>query len=74
MIMIQIGWIAVGIIVGMLISTVIVPPTRKNPVVPQPHDKDVYHTDTGCVKLKAVEVPCEGQPESLNLIASLTKK
>ena len=72
--MIQLSWIIAGVIVGMLISTVIIPPTRKTPVVPEPHDKDVYHTDTGCIKLKAVEVPCEGQPESLNLLASLSKK
>ena len=72
--MIQFSCVIVGVIVGMLISTVIVPPTRKTPVVPEPHDKEVYHTDTGCIKLKAMEVPCEGQPESLNLLASLAKK
>jgi hypothetical protein len=68
--MIQLPWVIAGIIIGMLISTVIVPPTRKQAGVPQPHDPAVYTTDTGCVRFEAVEVPCTQEPDSLNLLAS----
>lgn len=68
--MFELRWIAAGIIIGMLISTVIIPPTRKQATVPQPHDTSVYTTNTGCVRFEAVEVPCTQEPESLNLLAS----
>jgi hypothetical protein len=75
--MLQLPWIVGGVIIGMLISTVIVTPTRKVKRVPQPHDGGVYHTDTGCVRFEAIEVPCVAEADSLNLLAasaSLTKK
>lgn len=68
--MIQLPWVIAGVIIGMLISTVIIPPTRKQPTIPQPHDPAVYTTDTGCVRFEAVEVPCTQEPDSLNLLAS----
>lgn len=68
--MFEIHWIAAGIIVGMLISTVIVPPTRKHASLPQPRDQGVYTTTTGCVRFESVEVPCTDEPDSLNLLAS----
>jgi hypothetical protein len=68
--MIQIPWVVGGIIIGMLISTVIVPPTRKQPTLPQPHDASVYTTDTGCVRFEGIEVPCTADTDSLNLLAS----
>lgn len=72
--MIQLTWVVAGVIIGMLLSTVFIPPTRKVPTVPSPHDADVYHTETGCIRLRAVEVPCTQDTESWNLVASLTKK
>jgi len=71
--MLELPWVAGGIIVGMLISTVLIPPTRKVKSVPQPNDSSVYHTDTGCVRFDAVEVPCVAGADSLNLLASLRK-
>lgn len=68
--MFELHWIAGGIIVGMLISTVIVPPTRKQASLPRPHDQGVYTTNTGCVRFESVEVPCTDEPDSLNLLAS----
>lgn len=68
--MIELPWVVGGVIVGMLISAVIVPPVRKVKKVPQPHDPGVYHTDTGCVRFVADEVPCTQEPDSLNLLAS----
>jgi hypothetical protein len=64
------GWIVTGLIVGLLLSTVFVPPTRTTKSLPTPHDRSVYHTDTGCVRFEAVEVPCPDEPSSLNLLAS----
>lgn len=68
--MLELRWIVVGVVAGMLLSTVLIPPTRKTKSVPSPHDKGVYHTDTGCVRFTAVEVPCVAEPDSLNLLAS----
>lgn len=68
----QFKWIAGGFIVGMLIASVITPPTRKVPAVPtpSPHDKNVFQTDTGCIHLKPEEVSCDtSEPVSLNLLA-----
>jgi hypothetical protein len=72
--MLQLRWIIVGVVVGMLLSTVFIPPTRKVKTVPSPHDNSVYHTDTGCVRFTAVEVPCVAEPDSLNLLASNNDK
>lgn len=68
--MLELRWIVVGIVSGMLLSTVLIPPTRKTKSVPSPHDTSVYHTDTGCVRFTAVEVPCVAEADSLNLLAS----
>jgi hypothetical protein len=72
--MIELGWLAAGLIFGLLISTVVIPPTRKKVSVPQPNDSSIYHTDTGCVRFAATEVPCVEEADSFNVIASLHKK
>ena len=71
--MFQLVWIAAGAIVGMLIACVLVPPTRTQVSVPSPYDTGVFHTDTGCVRTHAIEVPCGQEADSFNLLASLTK-
>ena len=71
--MIEIPWLVAGLIFGLLVSTVLIPPTRKKITIPQPNDSSVYHTDTGCVRFDAVEVPCVKDADSLNLLASLRK-
>jgi hypothetical protein len=68
--MLELRWIVVGLVTGLLMSTVFIPPTRKTKSVPSPHDNSVYHTETGCVRFTAVEVPCVAEPDSLNLLAS----
>lgn len=68
--MLDIRWIVVGLITGLLMSTVVIPPARKTKALPSPHDNSIYHTDTGCVRFTAVEVPCVAEPDSLNLLAS----
>jgi hypothetical protein len=72
--MFQLQWIVAGTIMGMLIACIVVPPARKQVAVPSPHDTDVFHTDTGCVRTHAIEVPCGEEADSFNLLASLGKK
>lgn len=71
--MIEIRWLVAGLIFGLLVSTVVIPPTRKKSTIPQPNDSSIYHTDTGCVRFVADEVPCVAEPDSLNVLASLRK-
>jgi len=68
--MIELKWMVGGLIFGLLVSTVVIPPTRKKITVPQPNDSSIYHTDTGCVRFDAIEVPCVHEADSLNLLAS----
>lgn len=68
--MLEARWVVAGAIVGMLISTVLIPPTRKVKVLPQPTDTSTFHVDTGCVRFLSEEVPCTAEPDSLNLLAS----
>ncbi len=68
--MIEPRWLFAGVIVGLLIGTISVPPTRKVKVLPQPYDETPYHTETGCVRFVSVEVQCTAEPESLNLLAN----
>lgn len=67
--MFELRWMIAGVVVGLLLSTVFIPPSRKTKAVPTPHDDGIYHTDTGCVRFDAVEVPCPAEPDSLNLLA-----
>ena len=72
--MFQLQWISAGVVVGMLIACIVIPPTRKQVALPSPHDNDVFHTDTGCVRTHAIEVPCGEEADSFNLLARLGKK
>ena len=72
--MFQVVWIAAGALVGMLIACIVIPPTRKQVSVPTPHDRGIFHTDTGCIRTHAIEVPCGQEADSFNLLASLSKK
>jgi hypothetical protein len=72
--MIELRWLVAGLVAGLLIATVLVPPTRKKMSVPSPADRSVFHTDTGCVRFTAVEVPCVEGADSLNELASVAKK
>ena len=71
--MIEIPWLVAGVLTGLIIGTVFVPPTRKALGVPKPGDPEVFHTETGCVRFEAKEVPCTAEPDSLNLLASQTQ-
>ena len=67
-------WFAAGVTVGLLLSSVVIPPRRTVSRVPDPSDGNlVYHTGTGCVHVEATEVPCTSETDSFNLLASLKK-
>jgi len=67
-------WFAAGAVFGLLLSSIIIPPRRTVSKVPDPLDNNpLYHTDTGCVRIQATEVPCTAETDSFNLLASLKK-
>lgn len=68
--MIEFKWLLAGVLTGMIIGSVFVPPTRKSAGVPRPGSPEVFHTETGCVRFEATEVPCTADPDSMNLLAS----
>ena len=63
-------WLFVGVLTGLLIVSVFVPPNKKNQELPTPGDNSVFHTKDGCVRFKSEEVGCDGTQTSLNLLAS----
>jgi hypothetical protein len=72
-IMFSLEWIFIGVVTGLLMVSVFIPPSRKEPRVPTPNTKQVYKTSSGCVKFKTHEVPCSQEAMSLNLVASQHK-
>lgn len=68
--MLEVKWVIIGILAGLVIGCVFVPPTRKSAGVPTPGSNEIFHTDTGCVRFESTEVPCTAEPDSMNLLAS----
>jgi len=68
--MISLLWLFAGILVGLLMVSVFVPPVREVQDVPTPDKSNVFFTKSGCVKFKTKEVPCSEDSKSLNFIAS----
>ena len=58
-------WLFVGVLVGLLLSAVFVPPPRKDAQLPTPFSNSVYHTPMGCVKFRTRRVPCSDSAGSL---------
>ena len=71
--MIDFFWLFVGILTGLLITSVFIPPPRKINGLPMPNAENVFHTDVGCVKFITKEVECGPNATSLNLVASQNK-
>lgn len=68
-------WFAAGVVFGLLLSTIAIPPRRTVSKVPDPSDgKLLYRTDTGCVHVEATEIPCTSETDSFNILASLQNK
>ena len=68
--MLSVFWMFVGMLSGLLVTAVFIPPNQKDNQLPTPEDKSEFHTKSGCVKFKAEEVPCTEDASSLNFIAS----
>ena len=68
--MISLLWVFVGVITGLLMVSVFIPPVREVQDVPTPDKSNVFFTKTGCVKFKPKEVACSSDSKSLNFIAS----
>jgi hypothetical protein len=71
--MINIFWIFIGAITGLLLVSVFTPPNRNVPSLPTPDNHEVFKTANGCVKFKAEEVECMPAATSLNFVASQNK-
>jgi hypothetical protein len=63
-------WTFVGILTGLLVVSIFVPPNLKDKQLPTPGDTSVFRTDNGCVRFTSEEVPCSAKATSLNFIAS----
>ena len=68
--MINIFWLFVGAVAGLLLVSVFTPPNRNVPSLPTPDNEEVFKTTHGCVRFKADEVECMPSATSLNFIAS----
>lgn len=71
--MLSVFWAFVGFLVGLLLTSVFLPPLRNIPDVPLPGTQTSMYTGSGCVKFKAEEVPCTKNAVPLNLVASQHK-
>jgi hypothetical protein len=63
--MIDTFWLFVGVLTGLLVVSVFVPPNHKDNELPTPGDDTVFHTNSGCVKFKAEETECTDDAKSL---------
>lgn len=71
--MINLFWLFVGVITGMLLVSVFTPPNRNVPTLPTPDNNNVFKTRNGCIKFKSKEVECMEATSSLNFMASQNK-
>lgn len=71
--MVSLFWLFAGILTGLLITSVFSPADHKTKSIPTPNDVSPLHTETGCVKFRSEEIPCDGHEDSLNVIASKHK-
>jgi len=68
--MISIPWLFGGMLTGLLIVSVFLPPIHDDKGIPLPNNPNRFYTGTGCVKFTSKEVPCTNKATSLNFIAS----
>ena len=61
-------YVFAGMLTGVVLSAVMAPPTRKVKHAPTPFDDTTYKLDTGCIRVRATEVPCTANTDSLNLL------
>lgn len=71
--MFYLKWTFIGMLVGLLLVSVFLPPFHKDLDIPTPGEKHIFHTPHGCVRFKTKSVPCTDDATSLNLLASQHK-
>lgn len=68
--MIDLFWLFVGILSGLLVVSIFIPPNHKSNELPTHDDDRIFKTKNGCVKFSSDEVECTDDAKSLNFIAS----
>jgi len=66
--MLSLPFLFMGVLTGLFIVCVFDPAKRMIQTVPTPQDTDVFHTKSGCVRIKADAVPCSKSAVSLNVL------
>jgi hypothetical protein len=70
-------YIFAGFLVGMLITTVFIPPTLNQKMMPDPARPNMVFknpkVENGFFNIRSIEVPCTGEVDSLNLMSMLDK-
>lgn len=67
--MLNLPWLFLGVVSGLVVVSVFRPPARKQMNLPVPNTREIYETPHGCVTFKTSEVPCVDSASSLNFIA-----
>lgn len=75
--MFDLWYIFAGFLVGMLITTVFIPPTMNQKMMPDPARPNLVFKNpkvgNGFFNIRSIEVPCTGEVDSLNLMSILDK-
>jgi hypothetical protein len=75
--MFDLWYIFAGFLVGMLITTVFIPPTMHQKMMPDPARPNLVFknpkVENGFFNVRSIEVPCTGEVDSLNLMSMLDK-
>lgn len=67
--MIELHWMFAGFILGLILVSVFKPAPRIIPSVPEPNDIHIYKTQSGCVRVRSIQVPCTSDAIALNILA-----
>jgi hypothetical protein len=63
-------YVVIGFVIGMLITTVFIPPITKKKVLPDIHNPEMVFNnplvENGCFRARAYQVSCTAETELLN--------
>ena len=75
--MFSLSYVFAGFLIGMLVTTVFVPPTMYKKTMPDPARPNLVFknpkVENGFFNVRSIEVPCTGEVDSLNLMSILNK-
>lgn len=63
--MIDVFWLFVGILTGLFVVAVFIPPNHKDNQLPSVGDTSIFRTKAGCVRFHSEEVECTKDAKSL---------